>query len=56
MKWFAVHTREVVHGVYHVQAGNEDEARKILEEQPHKAGEQKLYEAYGMDITNVEPL
>ena len=52
--WFEVHTDESVHGMYHVEAKDADEAKRMFEEEPHKIGEQQLYEAYSAEVTEVK--
>lgn len=54
MKTYVVHTEETVHGVYHVEATSPQDARKKFENDPHKIGEQKLYEAIYAEVERVE--
>ena len=56
MPWFAVHTEEIVHGVYHVKADSPEDAERKLMQDPHEVGEQQLYEAFSMEVERVEPL
>ena len=56
MPWFAVHTEETVHGVYHVEAEDAEEAGRVFNDNPYKVGEQQLYEAFSVEVERVEPL
>ena len=56
MPWFALHTQEHVHGVYHVEAKDADEAKRMFTEKPEEIGEQQLYEAYSAEVTMVQEL
>ena len=56
MPWFELHTDERVHGVYHVEAPDAETAKRMFSEQPHKVGEQVLYEATSAQVERVEPL
>jgi len=56
MAWYAIHTEEIVHGVYHVEAESPEAAEHLFTDEPHKIGEQVLYEAITAEVERVEPL
>lgn len=52
MPLFAIHTEEVVHGIYHVEATTAEEARNLF--LSGWTGTPELYEATDMDVERVE--
>jgi hypothetical protein len=56
MPWFAVHTEEIVHGVYNVEAKDEQDAKDKFENASRDVGEQTLYEAWSVQVDHVEAL
>jgi hypothetical protein len=55
MPWFDIHTEEIVHGVYQVEAEDEQEARLFFMNNVGTAGDQTLYEAFSVDIEKIVP-
>ena len=54
MPRFAIHTEETVHGIYHIEAEDDAEARRLFED--GSVGDPSLYEAISAEIENVELL
>jgi len=54
MTWFAVHTEEIVHGVYSVQADSPEEAAIAFTTDPSKLGKPIVYEVLSAEPTKVE--
>lgn len=56
MPRFAVHTEETVHGVYHVEADDADDAKRKFSEEPESLGHPLVYEAITAEVESVEPV